>query len=413
MNDLNSLYNNNGIVSNKSINEMSGFDFEKIILALLLKMGFDASITKASGDGGIDIIAYCNQDFFEGKYIIQCKRWNGSIGEPVLRDLYGVLTSERANKGILITNSNFTTAAINFASNKPLELIDGQKLINLLIKHNMTDLIDNCNINDDDDDDDLSYIRKVIRDDPNNIRLRVKYGYELLNEIINQYNITSNAELLMKINECEKNLNYLFSMNLSRNDKAQNFIKYLSYFQFGMLKIFRGEIAEGIKYLYKIREINTFSKHPIFNYMYDGADTLNEIYVLSTLNIIHLLYYLKEDELAKKIANFNNKKFQIYIDEQKNLIESQGYEKSTVEIEFKNLNNYFENKNLLIMACFFSNDINDFLDEDQDDSSYDFYSYGEEFFNIDKDLEKGIFSDVCNLTNENLLKQKKILKAFI
>ena len=119
--------------------DMSGAEFEQLVQELVQKMGFEAQLTKASGDGGIDIIAYSNQPFLEGKYIIQCKRYNANsrIGEPPLRDLYGVVMSERANKGILVTTSYFTTSATKFAENKPIELIDGEKLISLLSKYGL------------------------------------------------------------------------------------------------------------------------------------------------------------------------------------------------------------------------------------------------------------------------------------
>lgn len=114
------------------INSMSGIEFEFLCKTLLEKMGFETVTTKASGDGGIDLIAYNHQPILSGKYIIQCKRYSGSVGEPIIRDLYGVVTSERANKGILITSGYFTSSAIKFANDKPIELIDGNKLNALL-----------------------------------------------------------------------------------------------------------------------------------------------------------------------------------------------------------------------------------------------------------------------------------------
>jgi restriction system protein len=54
-----------------------------------------------------------------------------------VRDLYGVITSERANKGILITTGSFTPAAARFAEGKQLELIDGAGLAKLLKQFNL------------------------------------------------------------------------------------------------------------------------------------------------------------------------------------------------------------------------------------------------------------------------------------
>ena len=111
---------------------LSGVEFENLCSALLHKMGFEVKTTKASGDGGIDLIAWNNEPLKKGKYIIQCKRYNGTVGEPVIRDLYGVVMAERANKGVLITTGSFTTSAIRFAENKQIELIDGNSLRDLL-----------------------------------------------------------------------------------------------------------------------------------------------------------------------------------------------------------------------------------------------------------------------------------------
>ena len=123
----------------KSINDLSGIEFEKLCQSLLQKLGFEVETTKQSGDGGIDLIAYNRQPFYSGKYIIQCKRYIGSVGEPVVRDLYGVVMAERANKGILITSGHFTASAYRFAKNKNLELMDGETLTTILANYNMTE----------------------------------------------------------------------------------------------------------------------------------------------------------------------------------------------------------------------------------------------------------------------------------
>ena len=107
------------------INSLSGIEFENVCQQLIEKMGFFVETTKASGDGGIDLIANNYQPILSGRYIIQCKRYSGSVGEPIIRDLYGVITSERANKGILMTTGYFTKSAISFAEGKQIELIDG------------------------------------------------------------------------------------------------------------------------------------------------------------------------------------------------------------------------------------------------------------------------------------------------
>lgn len=114
------------------VDHLSGIEFEKLCQLLVDKMGFTTKTTKASGDGGIDLIAVNHEPLISGKYIIQCKRYTGRVGEPFIRDLYGVVTSERANKGILMTTGHFTKSAVAFADGKPIELIDRTKMFDLL-----------------------------------------------------------------------------------------------------------------------------------------------------------------------------------------------------------------------------------------------------------------------------------------
>lgn len=127
------------VYMDQDLNLLSGIEFENLCQQLLEKMGFETETTKISADGGIDLIAYNYQPLVSGKYIIQCKRYSGSVGEPIIRDLYGVVTAERANKGILITTGNFTNNAISFSKDKNIELVDGNKL-NILLKQNDVNL---------------------------------------------------------------------------------------------------------------------------------------------------------------------------------------------------------------------------------------------------------------------------------
>lgn len=153
-----------------------GIIFEKQVLALLKKMGFDAEMTKASGDGGIDIIAHKHDDIVGGKFIIQCKNWSKPIGEPPIRDLYGVVASENANKGLLITQSVFTAQAVEFAQGKPLELIDGQKLQELFKKYELSLFPEEPTTDISDDDLRITELKKQVDKSPKNIFLLKELG---------------------------------------------------------------------------------------------------------------------------------------------------------------------------------------------------------------------------------------------
>jgi Holliday junction resolvasome RuvABC ATP-dependent DNA helicase subunit len=118
--------------------QLSGIDFEKLIASLLSKMGFVAEMTKASGDGGVDIEATLYKPIIGGRYLFQCKRFaaDNLIGSPTVREFYGALVADRkAVKGILITTSGFTPAAREFAANLHIELIVGNGLAQLVREH--------------------------------------------------------------------------------------------------------------------------------------------------------------------------------------------------------------------------------------------------------------------------------------
>lgn len=121
-----------------NLSDLGGHDFESLVGELVKKMGFVVEERKLTADGGVDILARTEEPMFGGIYVIQCKRYSEKVGESVVRDLYGVVHAKNANKGILITDSTFTKAAIEFAQNKQIELVDGEKLRGLLVKHGIT-----------------------------------------------------------------------------------------------------------------------------------------------------------------------------------------------------------------------------------------------------------------------------------
>jgi len=109
--------------------------FEQLITNLFNLMKFDAHATRISKDGGVDCIAYYKQSIVGGKYVIQAKRWTHPVQVDAVRDLFGAMDHERANKGILITTSKFAPACYKFAEGKPMELIDGSNLLALIEQH--------------------------------------------------------------------------------------------------------------------------------------------------------------------------------------------------------------------------------------------------------------------------------------
>ncbi|MFI5396791.1 MAG: restriction endonuclease [Candidatus Binatia bacterium] len=120
------------------LDQLSGVDFERLVTSLLERMGFRPEMTKASGDGGIDIVAVLDRPIIGGRYLVQCKRFGPDtvVGSATVREFYGALIADRAaTKGILITTSGFSNQAREFAAQLPLELIDGNALRELLAEY--------------------------------------------------------------------------------------------------------------------------------------------------------------------------------------------------------------------------------------------------------------------------------------
>lgn len=114
-------------------------DFEHLIRELFEKefsmAGGEVRVTQASRDGGVDAVVFDPDPIRGGKIVIQAKRWTNTVGVAAVRDLYGTVTAEGANKGILVTTSDYGPDSYAFANGKPLVLLSGANLLHMLAKH--------------------------------------------------------------------------------------------------------------------------------------------------------------------------------------------------------------------------------------------------------------------------------------
>jgi restriction system protein len=106
-------------------------EFESFIQNLFTKMGFDTKLYQASGDGGIDCVAYDPHPITGGKFIVQAKLYTRTVQPTHVRDLWGTVQHEGATKGIMITTSGYGPDSYKFAGGKPLNLIDGSGLLSI------------------------------------------------------------------------------------------------------------------------------------------------------------------------------------------------------------------------------------------------------------------------------------------
>lgn len=127
------------------VKKLSSVDFEKLVVKLLLKMGYGSGIdnagivTPASHDGGIDGIIKEDQLGFSNIYI-QAKKWENAVSKPDIQQFVGALSGQGAQKGLFITTANFSDGARKYAenlTNLKIVLIDGNILTRLMIKYNV------------------------------------------------------------------------------------------------------------------------------------------------------------------------------------------------------------------------------------------------------------------------------------
>lgn len=115
--------------------ELKGHALTDFVAHLLGKMGYQVRISPEGPDGGVDIIAHKDELGFEPPIIkIQVKSTEGSVGDPIVSQLYGKV--ERSEYGMAVTLGTFSNQAVAFARNKSnLRLIDGEELVDLIFRH--------------------------------------------------------------------------------------------------------------------------------------------------------------------------------------------------------------------------------------------------------------------------------------
>jgi restriction system protein len=104
--------------------------FEDVIAEAYRRQGYHVEEMLGSGaDGGIDLRLHRKGNLV----LVQCKKWRGKpVRVQTVRELYGVMIDQRASAAKLIATTSFTSDAIAFAKDKPIELVDSDALLRLV-----------------------------------------------------------------------------------------------------------------------------------------------------------------------------------------------------------------------------------------------------------------------------------------
>lgn len=125
--------------------DISPFQFEQLVVDLLVKMGYGGSrrnagqALKRSHDQGVDGVIKEDTLGLDIIYI-QATKWENTVGRPDIQKFAGALQGQGATKGVFITTAYFSREAIDFANSlqqSRIILIDGKQLASLMVEHNL------------------------------------------------------------------------------------------------------------------------------------------------------------------------------------------------------------------------------------------------------------------------------------
>ncbi len=104
---------------------LSPSEFEQFVGWLYQKKRYRVKLMGKSGDQGIDLTLRK----WGRKTVVQVKRYSGTVGQPVVRDLYGAMIHSGAREAHLVTTGAFSKQAEAWAAGKPIVLVDGSDMI--------------------------------------------------------------------------------------------------------------------------------------------------------------------------------------------------------------------------------------------------------------------------------------------
>lgn len=107
----------------RELQSISPNEFEELVAETYRTFGHKVRRVGQQGDHGVDLVIGAKNG---EKWVAQCKRWQGSVGEPIIRDFYGAMQHEGAAQGAIITTGTFTPQARQWAKGKPIQLHDGE-----------------------------------------------------------------------------------------------------------------------------------------------------------------------------------------------------------------------------------------------------------------------------------------------
>lgn len=240
---------------------MNGHEIECFLTELLQKTGFTVSGTPLNKVQGIGLIAYSQEPFYRGKYLINYSCNVASVDEKEVDDLIIDVLNNNANKGILITNSCFTQQAKELAESKNIELIDGNELNEITERHfnfenKSLTKANSIRINyfikySEFEIDKYNYLRQLTEKDKKNLE-----AYLELFNFIYSYIANKNFKIMYSglIYECIDLTKEILKKFANKTKKGSEINRMFTTVQ-GVLYMLLGHIDESFEVLHKLKRI--------------------------------------------------------------------------------------------------------------------------------------------------------------
>jgi hypothetical protein len=110
------------------LRSLSPYEFEALVSWFFQFLGYRTRPYEDRQDHGVDVVVYNGKG---EKWIVQCKRYRGVVGEPVLRDLLGAMMHENASRAFLMTTGTISHKARSWIEGKPITVYEGEALVRL------------------------------------------------------------------------------------------------------------------------------------------------------------------------------------------------------------------------------------------------------------------------------------------
>jgi restriction system protein len=116
--------------SKYSLQQLDWYEFEELVGEAYRRQGYMVIENDNRGaDGGIDLRLLKDGELT----LVQCKHWKSNrVGVSIVREMFGVLIDQNAKEMIIVCSGDFTEEAESFAANKPMQLISGKTLLDMI-----------------------------------------------------------------------------------------------------------------------------------------------------------------------------------------------------------------------------------------------------------------------------------------